>query len=74
MAQPYYLQYREWVKDGDISLDKQVEPIKILTRPFEAATTVKKELVVMGDMNLCANKWNKDDFFTVKSFIGSFHV
>ena len=54
--------YREWTKNGDVTQEKQLQSIQILTAQLEAAANEEKEIIVLGDINLCSNKWNNADF------------
>ena len=54
--------YREWSKEGLLNLEEQLTAFKILTKQIEAADLEKKNLIVMGDVNLCSSKWNEADF------------
>ena len=50
--------YREWTKNGDVTQEKQLQSIQILTAQLEAAANEEKEIIVLGDINLCSNnKW-----------------
>ena len=40
----------------------QVAAIKILTNQIENADLEKKSIIVMGDSNVCASKWNESNF------------
>ena len=55
--------YREWAgNDGDRSETSQVERIKTFSNQIEAASERKRNIIVLGDMNLCTNIWDDKDF------------
>ena len=54
--------YREWTNEGLLSVEEQVKAVKILTSQMEKADSEKKPIIMLGDMNLCAKKWNDADF------------
>ena len=54
--------YREWSKDGLLNSEEQLSAIKILTSQIEKSDAESKNIVILGDMNLCASKWNDHDF------------
>ena len=43
-------------------MEEQLQATKILTKQIEAADLEKKNVVVLGDVNICSNKWNDADF------------
>ena len=54
--------YREWSNEGLLSTEAQVAAVKILTNQIETADLEKKSIIVMGDANVCASKWNESNF------------
>ena len=46
--------YREWSRGGKDSIPDQVESIAILTSQFDKASTVTKQVIVLGDANICS--------------------
>ena len=54
--------YREWSNEGLLSLDKQLEAIKLFTKQIETADNEHKKINVVGDANLCSSKWNEEGF------------
>ena len=52
--------YREWSKNGKKSEKEQVESIKVLVEQMEKATNEKKTVVMLGDMNINAEKWRDE--------------
>ena len=52
--------YREWSKN---ELDNnQMTNIEIFSEQMRSASKLKKEILVMGDMNLCSNQWNTRNY------------
>ena len=43
-------------------MEEQLAAIKNLTSQIETADTENKKIIVLGDANLCASKWNEHDF------------
>lgn len=54
--------YREWRKDNDSSQEAQLDRIKILTKQMAEATKSNSPTIVMGDANLCMEKWEEEDY------------
>ena len=52
--------YREWSKNGKKTEKEQVESIKVLIEQMEKATNEKKTVVMLGDMNINAEKWRDE--------------
>ena len=50
--------YREWSIDGTVSSTNQTTAIKIFTSQMEAASRENKSIIVLGDANICAIKWD----------------
>ena len=50
--------YREWSNDGLLNTQDQLDAIRILTSQIEKADAEGKKIVVLGDANLCASKWD----------------
>ena len=48
---------REWDHGGMKSISDQVHRIEVMIEQIEAATKETREVVVMGDFNLCTRKW-----------------
>jgi len=53
--------YREWDHEGEKSLESQKNRLQILTEQVDRASEEKKHIVVLGDINLCARKWDDPD-------------
>ena len=48
--------YREWTHKGNKSEEDQLRNIEILTEQIERATNENKELLLLGDANICTMK------------------
>ena len=53
--------YREWSSEGLLTMNEQLEAIKIMTNQIEAADMEKKNKIVMGDVNI----YIKECFVTI---------
>jgi hypothetical protein len=51
--------YREWSPGGVKTTEAQLEQVKLLNSQVLSATTTKKGVVVLGDMNLDQDKWDE---------------
>ena len=54
--------YREWTRKGVNSQGGQMEALKSFTTQIERAANEGKSLVLMGDANLCSEKWAEPDY------------
>ena len=54
--------YREWSVDGQKTNQLQLASIKELTVQLETADSENVSIVMLGDVNLCAEKWNEEGF------------
>jgi hypothetical protein len=54
--------YREWTHKGNKSEEDQLRNIEILTEQIERATNENKELLLLGDANICTMKWNETKY------------
>ena len=54
--------YREWTRNGDNSQARQVESIRIFTAQIEKAAEEEKSLLILGDANLCSEKWLEPNY------------
>ena len=54
--------YREWTRHGDSSQRRQIESIRILTTQIEKAAEESKSLLILGDANLCMEKWAEPEY------------
>lgn len=54
--------YREWSRKGDNSQARQVEALKAFTNQIERAANEGKFLVLLGDANLCSEKWEEPEY------------
>ena len=51
--------YREWTKNRDNSIGRQLESMKTFTKQIEQATRESNNIAIMGDANLDAMKWDE---------------
>jgi hypothetical protein len=54
--------YREWAPGGLRTIPAQIEAIQCFTNQIERATNENKTVVIVGDANLCSEKWNSPTF------------
>ncbi len=54
--------YREWAPNGETTIAAQVEAMEIFTEQIERAAAENKQLIIMGDANLCSERWNSPNF------------
>ena len=54
--------YREWSPSGDRSIEAQVNAMQVFTKQIENATTERKNVIILGDANLCSLRWDSPDF------------
>ena len=54
--------YREWAPGGDKTVHAQVEAMKSFTNQIERAASEEKTMVVLGDANLCSDRWDSPTF------------
>lgn len=54
--------YREWAPGGLRTTPAQIEAILCFTNQIERATHENKTVIIVGDANLCSDKWNSPTF------------
>ena len=54
--------YRQWTHENLTKEEAQQNGIEILMEQFESASIEKKEMIIMGDANLCSAKWKDPKF------------
>jgi exonuclease III len=54
--------YREWNRDGLKTEKDQKHRLKILTSQLEKATEENKIIIMIGDANLCSQKWENKEY------------
>ena len=54
--------YREWAPGGDKSVHAQVEAMQSFTDQIERAVSEDKTVVILGDANLCSERWDSPTF------------
>ena len=58
--------YREWSPGGVKSIEAQVEAMRVFTNQIEQAAAENKNIIILGDANLCSIKWNSPNFLHKK--------
>ena len=54
--------YRQWSCNGIRSTKLQVEEIQVFCNQINSGCTPRSKTLIMGDANLCSNKWRGEDF------------
>ena len=54
--------YREWSTDGIRSAEAQKKSINLFTDQIEKASKENKSIIILGDANLCALRWEYPEF------------
>ena len=54
--------YREWSREGKDTIPDQLKRMDILTNQFDKANVITKNVIILGDANLCSRKWNNEKF------------
>ena len=54
--------YREWTRNLDNTMPTQLMNLKKFTEQIEEIAREKKPIVILGDANLCTNKWDNEDY------------
>ena len=54
--------YREWNREGIANEADQIRRIEIFTDQMEKATSKSPKVLILGDANICAKKWNEDHY------------
>ena len=54
--------YREWSYKGSKTETSQLESLNIFTNQIEKATNQSDKCVVIGDANLCSQKWKESNY------------
>ncbi len=57
--------YREWSYDGSKTESSQLEGLNKFANQIERATNQSNKCVIVGDANLCSQKW-RDPYYTHK--------
>ena len=52
--------YREWSIKGQKNNQTQLEAIKVLTSQIERADSENSSIIILGDANLCSEKWEEE--------------
>ena len=54
--------YREWAPLGKNTIEAQVTAMEMFTEQIERATAENKTILIMGDANLCSEKWKSPSY------------
>ena len=54
--------YREWAPKGIDTIEAQVKAMEVFTSQIENAAAENKNLILLGDANLCSEKWDSPTF------------
>ena len=54
--------YREWTHEGIKSDEEQTKNMGLFCQQIEACANKYNNLITLGDMNLCSDKWKEDNF------------
>ena len=54
--------YREWSSEGIRSAEAQRKSVSLFTKQIELASKENKSVIILGDANLCALKWEYPEF------------
>ena len=54
--------YREWTRNGIRSEEEQLKSMEVFTKQMEQASMENKNMILMGDANICTLKWDEDNF------------
>ena len=54
--------YREWTRHNNSSKESQMESMKVFTQQIIGATNSNKPTIMLGDANLCINKWENTNY------------
>ena len=54
--------YREWKRNGEGSEEQQLTNMTILVDQIEKATEEDKEMIMLGDANICTQKWEDPNY------------
>ena len=57
---------RQWTHENLSKDEAQQNGIEILTKQLEKAALEKKEMIIMGDANLCSARWKDPNFIHKK--------
>ena len=66
--------YRVWTHNKENSEASQVTRMDIFVNQIKTAAETKNDLIIMGDANLDANKWNKANYIHAKIVSDLFQV
>ena len=54
--------YREWTHNGVKTDDEQIKNLGLFCQQIEKCSTKYNNTIILGDMNLCSDKWKEENF------------
>ena len=54
--------YRQWSSDGKLTVPEQVSEMEEFCRQINSANSCSEKIIILGDANLCAEKWLEIDY------------
>ena len=54
--------YREWTHEGTKTVEEQLKNIELLNRQIETITSKYNNSIILGDANICSEKWDDPNF------------
>ena len=54
--------YRQWSHEYLSKAEAEQNGVTIITNQIEAASNEKKDLLIVGDVNLCSKKWMEPNY------------
>ena len=54
--------YRQWSSNGKLAVPEQISQIELFVDQINEAANSSSKIIIMGDANLCSNKWGRDDY------------
>jgi hypothetical protein len=58
--------YRQWSHENLSKAEAEQNGVTIITNQIEAASNEKKDLLIVGDVNLCSKKWKEPNYLNKK--------
>ena len=58
--------YRQWTHENLPKSEAEQNGVVILTNQIECAANEKKDLIIVGDANLCSKKWDETNYVNKK--------
>ena len=66
--------YREWSNDGLLNSKAQLTATKELTRQMEMADAFKLQIIMLGDANICSQKWKDSAISKIKKYCRTLEI